>query len=101
MGFRRTPSSGRCLIPRRVFLRDLAPSTGPIQRSYKLPLLPPELAAILATTAEHIFPVPLLVGLATRLSALALLIMTIVIQAFVYPGAYPRTASGRLCCCIS
>ena len=30
----------------------------------------------------------LLVGLATRLSATALLVMTLVIQIFVYPGAY-------------
>lgn len=56
---------------------------------YQLPFLPPELAAFLATVAEHVFPILLLVGLATRLSAFALLVMTIVIQVFVYPGAYP------------
>lgn len=56
---------------------------------YKLPLLPPELAAPLAATAEHVFPILLLLGLATRFSALALLIMTLVIQVFVYPDAYP------------
>lgn len=56
---------------------------------YKLPLLPPELAAFLATVAEHVFPVMILIGLATRLSATALLAMTIVIQIFVYPGAWP------------
>jgi putative oxidoreductase len=56
---------------------------------YKLPLLPPELAAGLAATAEHVFPVLLLLGLATRASALALLGMTLVIQLFVYPGAWP------------
>jgi len=56
---------------------------------YKLPLVPPEIAAFLATVAEHSFPILLLIGLATRLSALALLVMTIVIQIFVYPGAYP------------
>ena len=55
---------------------------------YKLPVLPPELAALLATTAEHIFPVLILLGLATRLSAAALLGMTLVIQVFVYPGAW-------------
>lgn len=55
---------------------------------YKLPLLPPELAAGLAATAEHIFPVLLLLGLATRVSALALLGMTLVIQLLVYPGAW-------------
>lgn len=55
---------------------------------YRLPLLPPELAALLAAGAEHVFPALLLVGLATRLSALALLGMTLVIQVLVYPGAY-------------
>lgn len=55
---------------------------------YRLPWLAPELAAVLAATAEHVFPVLLLVGLGTRVSALALLAMTLVIQVFVYPGAY-------------
>lgn len=59
------------------------------REEYRLPLIPPELAALMATVAEHVFPVLLLLGLATRLSALALLGMTIVIQIFVYPGAYP------------
>ena len=55
---------------------------------YRLPLLAPELAAPMAAFAEHLFPLLLLLGLATRLSALALLAMTLVIQVFVYPGAY-------------
>lgn len=55
---------------------------------YRLPLLPPEAAALLAAGAEHLFPVLLLLGLGTRVSALALLAMTLVIQLFVYPGAY-------------
>lgn len=56
---------------------------------YRLPLIPPELAAPLAATAEHILPILLLVGLATRFSALGLLGMTAVIEIFVYPDAYP------------
>ncbi len=56
---------------------------------YRLPLIPPEWAALMAAFAEHVFPVLLLIGLATRFSALALLIMTLVIQIFVYPDAYP------------
>ena len=56
---------------------------------YALPLLPPELAANLAALAEHVFPLLLVLGLATRLSAFALLTMTAVIQLFVYPLAYP------------
>lgn len=58
------------------------------QDEYKLPLLPPEMAAVMAATAEHVFPALLLLGLATRFSALALLGMTLVIQLLVYPGAY-------------
>ncbi|WP_180130769.1 DoxX family protein [Rhodoferax sp. BLA1] len=56
---------------------------------YRLPLLPPDIAAMLAATAEHVFPVLILLGLATRLSALALLGMTLTIQLLVYPDAYP------------
>ena len=59
------------------------------QEEYKLPLLPPEFAAHLATYAEHLFPVLLVLGLFTRLSALALLGMTATIQIFVYPDAWP------------
>lgn len=56
---------------------------------YKLPLIPPELAAPMAAFAEHLFPLLILVGLATRFSALALLVMTLVIQLLVYPDAWP------------
>lgn len=56
---------------------------------YRLPVIPPELAAPLAALSEHVFSVLLLIGLATRFSALSLLGMTLVIQIFVYPGAYP------------
>jgi len=60
---------------------------------YKVPLLPTDLAAHLATYAEHLFPILLVLGLATRLSALALLGMTAVIQFFVYPDAWPTHLS--------
>lgn len=56
---------------------------------FRLPLIPPELAAPLAAFAEHLFPILILAGLATRFSALALLAMTAIIQIFVYPDAYP------------
>ena len=58
------------------------------REEYQLPLIAPEFAAPLAAAAEHVFPLLLLAGLATRLSALALLGMTLVIQLLVYPGAY-------------
>jgi putative oxidoreductase len=44
----------------------------------------------LSTIAEHVFPVLLVVGLASRLSALGLLVMTAVIQIFVYPDGWPE-----------
>lgn len=59
------------------------------EEEYKLPLLPPEFAAHMATYAEHLFPILLVLGLFTRLSALALLGMTATIQIFVYPDAWP------------
>jgi putative oxidoreductase len=55
---------------------------------YKLPFIPPEIAALMAQLAEHTFSILIIVGLATRFSALALFIMTMVIEIFVYPDAY-------------
>lgn len=56
---------------------------------YNVPFIPPEIAAYMATIQEHLFSVLLLVGLASRLSALGLFGMTLVIQIFVYPASYP------------
>jgi putative oxidoreductase len=55
--------------------------------------LPPEFAAVMATVGEHVFPILLVLGLFTRLSALALLGMTLTIQIFVYPDAWPTHLS--------
>lgn len=55
---------------------------------YALPLIPHEIAAYLATYAEHILPIMLILGLGGRLSALGLLGMTAVIQIFVYPALW-------------
>jgi putative oxidoreductase len=55
---------------------------------YKLPLVPPEIAAHMAAYAEHLFPLLLILGLFSRLSAFALLGMTTVIEVFVYPDAW-------------
>ena len=55
---------------------------------YKVPLLPPELAAYMAATIELTTPVLLVLGLATRPAALVLLGMTTVIEVFVYPQAW-------------
>ena len=56
---------------------------------YRVPVLPPEFAAYMATTMELTTPVLLVLGLLVRSTALALLGMTAVIQLFVYPGAWP------------
>lgn len=64
---------------------------------YKLPMIDPALAANLAAFAEHFFPVLLVVGLATRFSALALLIMTAIIEIFVYPDAWPTHGTWAAC----
>ena len=56
---------------------------------YKVPVLPPEIAAYSAVTIELTAPVLLVLGLATRLTALVLLGMTAVIEGFVYPLAWP------------
>ena len=60
---------------------------------YALPLIDPTWAAYLATVAEHLLPILLLTGLATRLGAFGILCMTIVIQLFVYPNAYALHAT--------
>lgn len=56
---------------------------------YKVPLLPPTLAAYVAVTIEFTTPPLLVLGLATRLAALVLLGMVTVIEVFVYPQAWP------------
>jgi putative oxidoreductase len=60
---------------------------------YALPVIPPEVAAVAATISEHLFSVLLVLGLFTRASAAALLGMTLVIQIFVYPDAWPTHLS--------
>jgi putative oxidoreductase len=58
------------------------------KEEFALPVIPSDLAAILATTAEHVLPALMILGLFTRFSALGLLTMTGVIQIFVYPDAW-------------
>ena len=58
------------------------------QEEYAGVPLPSDFAAVMATVSEHVFPILLVIGLFTRLSALALLGMTMVIQIFVYPEAW-------------
>jgi putative oxidoreductase len=60
---------------------------------YALPLIKPEIAAYAAAYSEHLFPLLLVLGLFTRFAATALLIMTLVIEIFVYPDAWPTHLS--------
>ena len=67
------------------------------ETEYRVPLANPWLAAHLAAFAEHLFPALLVVGLFSRLSALALLGMTLVIEIFVYPDAWPTHGVWAVC----
>jgi putative oxidoreductase len=83
--------SGRTKVDGVLHITD---STYELFRTeYALPLVPPEIAAIAATGSEHIFSILLVLGLATRFSALALFLMTLTIQIFVYPDAWPTHLS--------
>ncbi|MFT7289291.1 MAG: putative oxidoreductase [Halieaceae bacterium] len=58
------------------------------QEEYSALPLPADLSMYMATYAEHFFPILLVLGFATRFSALSLLFMTMTIQIFVYPEAW-------------
>lgn len=63
------------------------------REEYRVPILPADIAAYMAAGAEHLLPVLLVLGLATRIGALGLLGMTLVIQIFVYPNLWPDHAT--------
>lgn len=79
--------SGRTKVDGLLTLKDSTYFL--FSEEYRVPLLPSDVAAHMATYAEHLFPILLVLGFMTRLSALALLGMTAVIQLFVYPDAWP------------
>jgi putative oxidoreductase len=83
--------SGRTKVDGVLTLTD---STFELFRTdYALPLLPPVTAAYVATYAEHFFPILLVLGLGTRYAAATLFGMTMVIEIFVYPDAWPTHLS--------
>ncbi len=55
------------------------------RQEYKVPILPPEIAATMAASVELSMPVLLVLGLFSRFATLPMLGMTFVIQTFVYP----------------
>jgi len=83
--------SGRTKVDGLLSVSDGAVSL--FRTEYRLPVLDPVFAAHAATYAEHLFPLLLVLGLFTRFAALSLLGMTLVIQTFVYPEAWPTHLS--------
>ena len=67
------------------------------ENEYQLPLVDPTIAAYVTAVSEHCFPVLLVIGLASRVSALALLALTAVIEIFVYPDAWPTHGVWATC----
>lgn len=79
-------SSGRSKVSG---ILDISDSTFLLfEHEYGVPLIPSDIAAYMATYAEHFFPILLVLGIFTRFAALSLLMMTAVIQLFVYPDAW-------------
>lgn len=71
-------------------LLTLSPSTHYLfAEEYHVPLLAPDVAAYMATYAEHALPILLVLGLLTRPAAIGLLLMTAVIQVFIIPTGWP------------
>ena len=66
------------------------PTVALFRDEYKVPVLPPEVAAVMASAFELGCSLLLVVGLATRLATLPLLAMILTIQLFVYPQAWPE-----------
>ena len=60
------------------------------REEYRVPVLPPEFAAIISASLELGCSTLLIAGLATRVATLPLLGMIATIQIFVYPQAWPE-----------
>ena len=60
-------------------------------------MIDPTAAAYLAASAEHFFPILLVLGVGSRVAASALLFMTLVIEVFVYPDAWPTHGVWATC----
>jgi putative oxidoreductase len=92
--------SGRSKVVEGTWLEISDATRFLFAEEYKGVPLPPDLAAPMATFAEHLFPFLLVLGLATRFSALALLTMTMVIQIFVFPEAWWSVHSIWVAMCL-
>ena len=83
--------SGRTKVSGVLHVTEAA--VGLFRDEYRLPLVDPAVAAHAAAYAEHLLPLLLVFGFGTRLAALGLLAMTLVIEVFVYPDAWPTHLS--------
>lgn len=83
--------SGRTKVDGLLHITDATYSL--FETEYALPFVSPYVGAHIATYSEHFFPILLVLGLFTRLGAAALFGMTLVIQIFVYPDAWPTHLS--------
>jgi putative oxidoreductase len=83
--------SGRTKVEGLLTITDSARTL--FETDYRLPLIPPDIAVHAAAYSEHLFPMMLVLGLFTRGAAAALLGMTLVIEVFVYPDAWPTHLS--------
>ena len=84
--------AGRLYIA-RIFLKsgikkakDMNGAEMLFKYEYELPLIPADIAAYLATAAEIIFPIMLILGMAARFGAIGIFIMVLVIELLVFPG---------------
>lgn len=94
---------GRCAVAPIFFMSGrtkvegwftMKPATFELFRSeYALPFVSPVWAAWMSAISEHLFPTLLILGLGTRVTASGLLAMTLVIEIFVYPDAWPTHLS--------
>ena len=83
--------SGRTKVDGFLHIKDSTYSL--FETDYKLPFVPPHIAAHAAAYSEHLFPLLLVLGLFSRVGALGLLGMTTTIEIFVYPDAWPTHLS--------
>ena len=83
--------SGRTKVDGFLHIKDSTYAL--FEEEYKVPLLSPYVAAHVTTYAEHLFSLLLALGLFTRFSALGMFCMTLVIEIFVYPDAWPTHLS--------
>ena len=86
-----TKISGSSILGQKFKFWQVTDSTFMLfEYEYAVPLIPPNVAAYLATFCEFFLSIGVLLGLLTRMSAAGLLTITLVIQIFVYPNHWPE-----------